>query len=118
MKENHDEFEVFKNKWEKIADRVDVQTLVDFSEDAVSADVDENFVCKNPYRLISIKHDGELMPCCNYSYKNSTQRFYLQNMSIKKFWESDFHKKLCESIRNKQYMPCCMECVRRFRAIK
>lgn len=118
MKENHDELEAFKKKWEKTADKIDIQTLMDFSEDAVSADIDENFVCMDPYRLLSIKHDGELLPCCSYAYKNSAQRFYLQNISIMKFWESDFHKKLLESLRNKQYMPCCMKCVSSFSPIQ
>lgn len=116
MADNHDELEAFKKKWEKLADKIDVQTLVDYSENAVDADVDNSFSCRDPYRLLSIRHDGELLPCCNFAYRNS-RKFYLQDMSIKQFWESDFHKELSESVRNKQYMPCCMECVRRFRRI-
>lgn len=115
MAENRNELEAFKKKWEKLADIIDVQTFVDFSETGVQADVDKSFTCQNPFRLLSIMHDGELRPCCNFAYKNDTQKFYLRNMSIKQFWESSFHKKLCESIRNRQYLPCCAECVRRFK---
>ena len=115
MKENHAELEAFKKKWENVADKIDIQTLVDYSEDAVNAPVDESFVCKDPFRLLSIKYNGELLPCCNCAYKDCGQQFYLQDMSIKEFWESPFHKELVESLRIKHYKPCCMDCVRRFR---
>ena len=117
MKENHKELEMFQEKWAGKADIVDVQTLVDFSENGIRADVNKSFICRDVGRLLSIKYDGELLPCCNSSYKNKEERFFLQNTSIQQFWESDFHKKLLDSVRCKQYLPCCAECVRRYRPL-
>lgn len=117
MEENHNELELFKQKWGRVADVIDVQTLVDFSKDVTDEPIDESFICIDPYRLLSVKYNGEFLPCCNAAYKNSTQRFYFQNMSIKQFWESTFHQNLIESLHSKQYMPCCAECVRRFRKV-
>lgn len=117
MEENHGELEPFKRKWENVADKIDIQTLVDFSKDIADAPIDEKFDCRDPRRLVDIKHDGEIMPCCNAAYKNCGRRFYLRDMSIQQFWESDFHEKLVESVGKKQYGPCCMECVRRHRSV-
>lgn len=115
MEDNYDELDVFKQKWENLADVIDVQTLVDFSTDVSANDVNQDFVCSNPFRLIYIHYDGEIFPCCNEAYKNCGKRFYLQDMSIKQFWESSFRKELLESLRRRQYMPCCMDCVRMIR---
>lgn len=114
MKENHDELELFKEKWKGKADIVDVQTLVDFSSKGLKSEINENFVCKDLYRLLSIKYDGELLPCCNSCYHNAGQRFYVQDCSIQHFWTSDFHETLLKSVQSKQYLPCCAECIRRW----
>lgn len=115
MAENHNELELFRKKWEGRADIVDIQTFVDMSDEGLSDSINKNFVCRDPYRMVSIKYDGELLPCCNVAYKASGERLYLRDMSIKQFWESDFHEKLLGSVYAKQYLPCCEECVRRFK---
>lgn len=114
MPENHDELEAFKEKWKGKADIIDVQTLVDFSSEGLKSEINQEFVCRDVYRLLSVKYDGELLPCCNSAYKNVGQRFYIQDCSIRQFWESGFHETLLESVKSKQYLPCCAECVRRW----
>ena len=115
MKENHNELELFRKKWEGKADIVDVQTLMDFSENAVNAPIDGSFVCRDLYRMLSIKYDGELLPCCSAAYESAGKNFYLKDVSIQQFWNSNFHKALLESVRSKKYLPHCMRCVRCFR---
>lgn len=115
QEENKHEIELFKKTWEGVADVVDIQKLFDFSviqkdSDQFSEENYGGFDCIDPYYHAIIRHDGQLVPCCISTYETSQPK-YIQDMTLKEFWESPERVALMESIRDRRFIGCCKKCM-------
>jgi radical SAM protein with 4Fe4S-binding SPASM domain len=71
-------------------------------------------VCPLPFYMMSVKADGNILPCCSYS--DPTNFGNIHNTTLKKVWESeemkDFWKWLLETKRTDfDFYPVCTGCL-------
>lgn len=115
QEENRHEIELFKDTWENVADIVDTQKLFDYSviqkdsEQFSEKDYGE-YDCLDPYYHVLVRHDGQFMPCCISTYETDQPK-YIQNMTIKEYWESPERVALMQSIRDRKFIACCKKCM-------
>jgi radical SAM protein with 4Fe4S-binding SPASM domain len=115
MDENKHEIGMFKERWEGLADIIDVQKMFDFSvvqrDPALIQEIDYgNYDCVDPYYLIVIKHDGQMLPCCKATYE-ATSAVYVQDIGLLDYWNSPQTLKFFDSIQQKRYIDCCKRCM-------
>ena len=112
QEENKNEVDLFKNKWVGLADRVDFQDLVVFTED-INTNNDIAFQCSQPFKRMVIDYNGDVFPCCHY-YKKELKLGNLRDHSIEELWNGEIINKLRESIKNRDYYSTCFKCLQGF----
>ena len=97
--ENEIEWDLFLEKWGGIADIIDFQNLIESDLDAVHKAIQENPQknyedCIDPIKMLVIKADGELLPCCNIDYVPIGKSVYYGRdyMNFMDYWNSEEHR--------------------------
>jgi len=113
QEDNADEKKAFQEKWTGVADMIDIQSMVDYRKDTSKETLDLSRVslCTDLFRHMFIDYDGELRGCA--SHDDPEFRAYIQDMTIREYWNSEWHNQLAESIRTRQFQPQCIECLKR-----
>jgi len=118
MKENLHEKQTFIDKWEDVADIIDFQTLIKYKEDEVDGILDKKkkHPCGNAFRLLTVRPDGEILPCA-YSRKDRTgRRSYVLSTTLKEYWNGAGYKEFLKQIQIENYSDDCKRCLKSFQS--
>lgn len=116
MEENEGELDDFIQQWTDKADIIDIQDLADYHDlEQFSMDdvMHSTYVCTAPFVLLSVLPNGDIIPCCNGFYREKS-RFNIHNISFAEYWESDYHCRFAQSIKDKHYCQECIDCIKSF----
>ena len=116
--ENCHEKQQFIDKWKDVADIVDIQAFYETSTDESlrkETKINMDYMCRFPFKSLVIGCDGELKPCdCAVPtypmQKNGPVYLGKDYSSILEYWNSEWHRALCESLAVKKYLPECEAC--------
>ena len=109
-RQNQDEVELFKEKWENVADYIEIQDWIDISKVDVMQNIDfENVNCAYPFQLLSVRVNGNIQACCNFFGKHLVMG-NINDLSIKEAWDSEFMERLRKGILTKKNISVCKNC--------
>ncbi|MDD4952323.1 MAG: SPASM domain-containing protein, partial [Desulfovibrionaceae bacterium] len=108
--DNRHEAEAFVLKWRDVADKVDLQRFIDFSNvhKLKDLEVDELF-CPMPWNRVNVWATGDMSPCCTFYGKH----FLFGNIhqqGIKQFWDSPRVAALRRSLIAGPFPKACKNC--------
>ena len=110
LKENKNEREAFLKKWENRADIIDLQTCVDFVDVNDINNVKKyNPDCTQPFKRITIFHDGTICPCCS-GYGIHYPLGNIKDITLEEAWNGEKMNKLRELIKNNNMPNFCRKC--------
>jgi radical SAM protein with 4Fe4S-binding SPASM domain len=120
---NEKELIPFLEKWENKADFFSIQSYGAFSGASEGLFPELPFGsppegrCAQPFKRLSIRHDGSVLPCCDLSALGlSVGR--IENSSLKSVWDGEKISSLREAILRgeEDYLPLvCRECKSKYR---
>ena len=103
--ENAHERELFLEKWSKYSDIIDFQDLRESDPSIIQKAYMENpnklyEDSIHPLKMLVIKADGEILPCCNSDYIPNEEPVYLGKdyLDIMEYWNSDRHRSFCKKV--------------------
>jgi len=103
QEKNKDEADLFIEKWKDIADIIDFQKLFDYEKyyglkklPPINELKPHSFFCSTPYRLLSIRCNGDIEPCCVGGLEKicKTESIVIGNISIMSLLEAWNSKKI------------------------
>ena len=116
LKENHHEIELFKNKWLKIVDSVEIQREVSVTaydkiiEKKVGEKRLDKYNCQEPWGQLGIYSDGSVAPCCNIVGRNYPIGNIKEN-TVKEIWNGNKMNKIRDGFRNNEPNKVCQTCI-------
>jgi MoaA/NifB/PqqE/SkfB family radical SAM enzyme len=111
MLENRHELKQFIEKWENIADIIDIQTYSDMNPNKIFTGYGGLFKCDQPYKRIMVDQNGELRPCFFAQYQVSDPIFFGKDyITLMDYWNSDWHNAFCDNHVKEQYNDVCARC--------
>jgi len=115
MPENHDELSQFVEKWEGVADIVDIQTYSNMDPKNKNTGNGKNFICDQPCKRILINQEGEISPCFFAQYQVNTPIYLGRDYNtLMDYWNSDWHLAFCDRHKNNQCDDVCKRCKESF----
>ncbi len=107
---NQHEADEFIRQWHDVADKVDIQNLIDYTHLGVIKDVEvPPFFCPFPWNRVSIDAKGSISPCCTF-YSRYFVGGNIHKDTIKAAWDSPLFRELRESLVNGRYFKVCKNC--------
>ena len=113
---NEHEVDEFVDHWKPLVDYVCVQELSEFDEmklDLTPKSVHSNldFRCHNPWHRLTLRADGETLPCC-LIYGQRLPMGNVARQSLQEIWMSPPMRELRELHRDGRYYdnPVCKKC--------
>ena len=100
---NKHEVNDFINFWKDKADIIDIQAYINYRKESVNP----NFECFEPWRRITIWHDGRITPCCGFMGYNLSLG-NINNSTIYDAWNGSALKEIRKNITNNRY---CLMCI-------
>ncbi|MGL1862861.1 MAG: radical SAM protein [Pseudodesulfovibrio sp.] len=108
--DNKHEVDDFVDKWKEIADRIDLQSLIDFDNvDNLKDKQATGIVCPQPWNRVNIWSTGDISPCCTFYGKH----FPIGNIhknTIKECWDGKVIQMLRDSLVSGKYHKACTNC--------
>lgn len=103
----------FIDFWGRIADEVDVQSLIDVKNiDILKHQRIKNGRCNYPNRLLYVNWNGDYKPCCSEFCKHLTIG-NISNMSLMQAWGSEYMQDLRKQLQGKECLnKACVNCLR------
>ncbi len=103
--------EIFLNKWAKVADMVDFQDYIDFSNTTYLKDREyKEYHCPDPFQRLVIDYNGDIFGCCSFGYNHYFKVGNLKDISILDAWNSRMMKELRESFIRQDLKKPCLNC--------
>ena len=129
---NKHEIELFKKKWENVADFIEFQKTLNIDYDKLARLSEEerwrrrkplfesNYVkdCKAPFHSATVYADGSVIPCCTFQGKNLTlgningiPELGIPAQSLKELWNGEKINELREQFRTGELNIVCQYCL-------
>lgn len=113
QEDNEHEVDAFTEKWLGVADRVDVQDLIELQGDNDETQITNDMIartCSHPFQRLSVGHDGQVSPCCTF-YNKFLVLGNINESSLDELWHGDKIKRLRKSLLDRDFCGACKKCL-------
>lgn len=113
---NLTEMDLFLKKWSGVADFVDFQDLIDFSNigDLKPVDVERNFYCPHPFQRLRVDVYGNIYPCSTF-YQVHHHLGNLSDIPVGHAWNCSKIEQLRNDIAENRPPLACQNCYGRLK---
>lgn len=114
MPENRHEKQAFIDYWQKYVDAIDIQIYQNPVSEAakINLTATKKFNCVSPFRRLSIRANGDILPCCDDIYGEHLKLGNINNITLEEAWNSDLIKKVRKGVIDDSIHICaaCQRC--------
>lgn len=107
---NRDEAPAFLEKWKDVADIVDIQNHIDYSNvDSLKEIRTKKLFCPQPWQRVNIWSNGDISPCCTF-YSKHFAFGNIKTHSVKEVWDGKKVQALRDSLNSGNFNKVCRNC--------